>query len=160
MSYASATSVPVERSKAEIERLLSKHNASRFMHGWDDQKAVIQFEMNERMIRITVPTPPADDPMFVPKRRKWVQGRGYEKRDETSRRLRDQELRRRWRALLLVIKAKLEAVESGIVTFEEEWLAHFVMPGGRTVGQLAIPEIVKAYESGKAPKLLLEYESK
>jgi hypothetical protein len=35
---------------------------------------------------------------------------------------------RRWRALLLMIKAKVEAVESGVVTFEDEWLAHFVLP--------------------------------
>lgn len=38
------------------------------------------------------------------------------------------EVRRRWRALLLCIKGKLEAVESGITTFEEEFLAHLVLP--------------------------------
>lgn len=37
------------------------------------------------------------------------------------------EHRRRWRALLLGIKAKLEYVQSGIATFDEEFLAHIVI---------------------------------
>lgn len=41
--------------------------------------------------------------------------------------------RQRWRALALVIKAKLEAVASGITEFEQEFLAHIVLPDGRTV---------------------------
>jgi hypothetical protein len=36
----------------------------------------------------------------------------------------------RWRALALAIKA----VESGIATFEEEFLAHIALPNGSTVG--------------------------
>lgn len=47
--------------------------------------------------------------------------------------------RQRWRALALVIKAKLEAVGTGIVTFEEEFLAHIVLPSGRTVTQDVTP---------------------
>ena len=44
--------------------------------------------------------------------------------------------RQRWRALNLAIKAKLEAVESGIVTFDQEFLAHIVGPSGQTVKPL------------------------
>ena len=40
----------------------------------------------------------------------------------------EQERRRLWRALLLNIKAKLEAVESGISVFDEEFMAHIVLP--------------------------------
>ncbi|GAG36103.1 unnamed protein product [marine sediment metagenome] len=62
--------------------------------------------------------------------------------------------RQKWRALSLVIKAKLEAVESGISIFEEEFLAHIVLPDGRTIGDFMIPQIKTIYSSGKMPKLL------
>jgi hypothetical protein len=64
-------------------------------------------------------------------------------------RKRECEERRRWRCLLLNVKAKFEAVENQIVTFEEEFLAHIVVPGtGETVGAWAAPRIAEAYERG------------
>jgi hypothetical protein len=66
----------------------------------------------------------------------------------------DQECRQRWRALLLVIKAKLEAVESGIACFEEEFLAHIVLPNGQQVGQWLRPQLAFAYERGNMPPML------
>ena len=48
-----------------------------------------------------------------------------------------EEVRRRWRALLLVIKAKLESVESGIETFEEAFASQIVLANGQTVGAVA-----------------------
>ena len=67
----------------------------------------------------------------------------------------EQACRQRWRALDLVVKAKLEAVESGISVFEEEFLANIVLPNGQTVKDLVIPEVEHAYLSGCAPKLFL-----
>jgi hypothetical protein len=62
---------------------------------------------------------------------------------------REAEKRRRWRCLLLSIKAKLETVANGILTFDEEFLANIVVPGtGETVGTWAAPKIAAAYESG------------
>jgi len=69
----------------------------------------------------------------------------------TPRRPRDAEVRRRWRALVLVVKGKLEAVESEIVTFEEEFLAHLVLPNGQTVGSEVRPMVAQAYETGIMP---------
>jgi hypothetical protein len=62
--------------------------------------------------------------------------------------------RQRWRALALAIKAKLEAVESGIATFEEEFMAYIVLPDGQTVGEFLSPQIEAAYSSGRMPPLL------
>ena len=53
----------------------------------------------------------------------------------------EQEVRRRWRALVLCVKAKLEVVESGISTFEQEFLAHIVVAGGKTIGQEMVPRL-------------------
>ena len=53
-----------------------------------------------------------------------------------------------------MIKAKLEAVETGITEFEDEFLAHIVLPNGQTAGHWMRPQIAKAYESGSMPPLL------
>jgi len=55
---------------------------------------------------------------------------------------------------VLAIKAKLECVESGIASFEEEFLAYIVLPNQQTMGQLALPQIAQAYGGGKMPPLL------
>ncbi len=63
----------------------------------------------------------------------------------------------RW--LALVIKAKLEAVESGITMFEEEFLAHIVLPDGKTAGEHVIPAIESSYQTGKVKALLPYFET-
>ena len=59
-----------------------------------------------------------------------------------------------WRALNLVIKAKLEAVECGISVFEDEFMASIVLPSGDTVGDFMKPQIEQAYISRTMPSLL------
>lgn len=58
-------------------------------------------------------------------------------------------------ALKLVIQAKLEAVEAGITTFEDEFLAHLVLPSGETFGEWAAPQLERAYITGAMPSSLL-----
>ena len=67
----------------------------------------------------------------------------------------EQASRQRWRALALVIKAKLEAVAAGITTVEDEFLSHTVLPDGSTVGQWAAPQLALAYEQRTMPTALL-----
>lgn len=62
--------------------------------------------------------------------------------------------RQRWRALALVIKAKLEAVETGIVSFEQEFLPHLVLPNGGTVHEWLAPQMEAVYDKGVMPRLL------
>jgi hypothetical protein len=66
----------------------------------------------------------------------------------------EQACRQRWRALALVVKAKLEAVECGISTFEEEFLAWMMLPDGSTVGDRMLPQLETAYRTGQMPPLL------
>jgi hypothetical protein len=54
----------------------------------------------------------------------------------------------------MAIKAKLEVVESGIVSFEDEFAVHMVLPDGSTVGQWLAPQIDEAYRTGRMPELL------
>lgn len=155
MKYAAQTSVPVDRSKAEIERLITRYGADHFASGWIGNKATLGFRAHERLVRFDLPLPAPDETRFT---RKMRDGRVYgrPRAADQARALHEQACRAAWRALALVVKAKLEAVESGITTFEEEFMAHIVVPGtGRTVGASLLPEIAAAY-AGKQPRLLLE----
>ncbi len=55
---------------------------------------------------------------------------------------------------MLIIRAKLEAVESRITTFESEFLANLVLPDGGTVGEWLSPQIDEAYATGRMPPML------
>ena len=55
----------------------------------------------------------------------------------------------------LVIKAKLEVVQSGITTLESEFMAHIVMPDGRTVAEHVTPVIRESYDRGRVSGQLL-----
>lgn len=150
--YAAQTTVPVEKSKAEIERLLAKYGANEFASGWNAHAATVMFSMQGKRIKFVLPLPDLND--------KAIRLNRYGSKDSDSaiQRKYDQAHRQRWRALLLAIKAKLEAVESNITSFESEFLAHFVVPGdGRTMGEVMIPQLQQAYTTGKALPPLLEY---
>ena len=60
---------------------------------------------------------------------------------------REQACRQRCRALLLIIRAKLEAVESGMTTLESEFLANILLPDGGTVGQWLSPASLESSAS-------------
>lgn len=72
---------------------------------------------------------------------------------DAANRLWEQACRSRWRALLLVIKAKLEAVGCGISTIEHEFLAWMVTATGQTIGERLLPDLDTTLAKG--PMLLL-----
>ena len=59
----------------------------------------------------------------------------------------DQACRQKLRALLLVVKAKLEAVAAGISTLETGFLANIVLPDNNTAGDWMLPQIDQAYRT-------------
>ena len=79
---------------------------------------------------------------------------GRQRTDKSQYDAWEQACRQRWRALKLVIQAKLEAVECGISVFEDEFMANIVLPGGQTVGDFMKPQIEAAYETGRLPAML------
>lgn len=133
MTYASETRVPAQQTRVEIERTLARYGATGFAYGSEVGRAMIGFQTKDRRIRFMLPLVPPE--------------RMTEKQA-------DQFIRSRWRALLLSIKAKLEAVESGIETFDEAFMSHIVMPNGQTMAEHTLPYIKEAYASGKMPPLL------
>ena len=148
MRYAQNTMVSSEKSKAEIERLLTRYGATAFASGWQNDQAVIQFQIHERLIKFVLP-------MAAKEAKQFTQSRRGLRSEGAAYTLWEQATRQRWRALALVVKAKLEAVEVKITSFEDEFMAHIVMPNGKTVGEMAGPMIESAYASGKVSTLLL-----
>lgn len=151
-TYAANTEVTQEKSRAEIETTLRRYGADAFSYGWEENRAVIAFRANDRHVKFEIAMPDRRDPLFC----QYYQGKVlYERSESASYERWEKASRQRWRALALVVKAKLEAVDCGISEFESEFLANIVLPDGSTVAQQIKPHIEAAYISGKMPKLLL-----
>ncbi len=150
--YAATTEVPADRSRAEIEATLRRYGATAFMYGWEENRAAVRFQINGKYVAFVLPMPNKADPQFTTYRRGSVP---YRREDAQIEKLYEQATRQRWRALALVIKAKLETVESGITTFEDEFLAHLLLPDGKTFGEWAKPQLEQVYLEGRMPPRLL-----
>jgi hypothetical protein len=147
--YAASTGVRTEASRSEIERILRRYGATAFARGWQDGGESVMFEIGGRRIRFLLPMPDRDSREFT-----HTPERGLERSRAQAEQAYEQATRQRWRALVLIIKAKLEAVEAGITTVEEEFLAHVVIPDGRTVSEWLEPQLAAVYGRGEMPALL------
>lgn len=155
MAYAESTSVSVERSQAEIQRLLTRYGADEIAVMTGRDRAAIGFLLRGLMVEIRITFPDRDAKEF----RETPGGR--RRRDEDAAfRAWEQACRARWRSLSLVLKAKLEAVDAGISTFEREFLPDVVVgfSDGRrvTIGDRIIGQLPEIASSGQIPRLLPE----
>lgn len=145
-TYATTTSVDVDKSQGEIKRTVMKYGADRFGVMEDREGGYVMFEYQGLMIQMKVPLPDRND--F----KKTEQGRS--RASSVIDKEYDQALRQRWRALLLAIKAKLESVELGISSIEEEFMAFIKMPDGQSIGDHLIPQLQEIAKTGKMPKMI------
>jgi hypothetical protein len=129
MAFAEGTTVPVAKTRGEIEALVEKYGARNFVSGWTDTTAGISFAVHGRLVRfeLTMPT------MDLAKKKASRRYAYYHATDAQATKWLDAEKRRLWRCLLLAIKAKLEIVQSGIATFEQEFLGHIVTAENMTI---------------------------
>lgn len=156
MTYAKDTSVSVEKTRSELDRLLAARGATQRAFGTDDVAGVAYagFTMGGRQVRIRVPI----ESLEAIERRS-AKPSGFWRRTEQSRldwvrKEFNQRQRSRWRALLLLVKAKLEAIELGISTVEREFLADISLPDGRSVHQALAEDLERSYLTGSMPPLL------
>lgn len=134
--YAKHTAVPISRSKAQIEDTLIRYGIDEFGFGTSPRGSGILFKKDGRCYKLNVPNPNAED---------FNTDNQYE-----------QAIRQRWRILLLSIKAKLEEIEAGLVSFEDQFLAYMALPDGSTVSDfMKLPENIKRLEKTQMPKMLM-----
>lgn len=145
--YAEGTTVSVANSRAELEAMLERYGATYTAIFNEPGRATIAFRMAERNVRITLPLP--DKSQF-----RRTSTRMVERSPQSQQTAWEQACKEKWRSLVLAIKAKLVSVANGIETFEESFMAHVVMPDGRTVGETITPNIALAYQQGGSVPLL------
>jgi hypothetical protein len=150
--FAEGTTVPVERSRGEIERTLARYKATGFMYGSQGDRAMIAFELQGRRYRMDLLYPGLEE--FSEQRPVVNQYTRKRTREEAQEEAQEKEKQRLWRGLALLVKAKLEAVSSGITTLEEELLPYTVMPSGETVSEWLEPQLEEVYRSGQMPSML------
>ena len=146
--YAAGTDVSINRSIQELEKLVGKHGATGFGYGRDDneQRTRVVFRIADRMVRFEVVTPDWHDFISTTTGRRRTQAAAME--------FAAAEEKRRWRALVLVIKALLVAIADGVITLSDAFLPYTLLPSGATVGEWAAPQLDTAYATATMPTLL------
>lgn len=120
--YAEGTAVDVEKSRAEMIGTLGRYAVRKF--GWDQDPVegdALFFELGGKAYRMMVRKPKAADFEYNP-------------RIPTAT-LVEREWRRRWRAVAMLLKMKLEFADSGDSTIENELMAYMVLQDGSTLGE-------------------------
>lgn len=144
--YAAKTTVSMGKSKAEIERTLRRYGASEFAYASGQDRAMVGFLIDTHRIQIAMSMPSLQEFAFTDTGRKRIPTAIQTEWERACR--------QRWRALALVIKAKLEAVECGITSMQDEFLAYTVLPSGKTIGEMVSPAMSKILKTGEIPSLL------
>lgn len=143
-NYVRGASITCAASRAEIQEMLTEYGATGFRTGSEGGRTIIAFTADRRRFRFLYEPPGSPEPAGA--------SRGSEPPRSLPRPKSHEELSRRyWHKLSMLIRVKLDAVGAGIATFEEEFLAYMVLPGGETVAQSVRPGIARAYATGVRP---------
>lgn len=126
--YAERTDVPVSRSRDQIEALLEKYDADAFVFGRDMalNKTVLSFRHNKMCYRYVIE----------------IMGDAQEERC-------------RWRALYIVIKAMLIAVDSKIMNFETAFMPWILGANGKCLGETVAPQLEQFTARGQVQLMAL-----
>jgi hypothetical protein len=124
--YAEGTKVSVDSSRGEITGILAKHGVKRM--GWmgDEIADELMFELGGGSYRFRIVKPTITEIRRL-----------YPNAYDEQAKL-DGEWRRRWRANVLLLKAKLEFIASGDTTLDRELLPYRVLKGGQTIEELIV----------------------
>lgn len=146
--YAEGTTVPVSKTKYEIETLLKKYGATKTIYAEDQEtkRATILFQIDVVQCKFVLSLP--DESEFSNTEA------GRTRTDLQIQKAYEAEERRLWRAFYMVLKSKFVAVESGIMTFQEEFLNNILMPDGQITGAHVLPRVAEAYKTGKMPSVM------
>lgn len=108
MTFASNTNVSEEKTRSEIEQMLKRYGADEFGYMSRPGKAIIGFACKGMRVEMSVSLPLRDEKRFT------LTPNRHQKRTEVEAfKAWDQEVRRRWRSLALVIKGLLVGIQTG-----------------------------------------------
>jgi len=139
--YAHNTVVDAAKSRMDIERTLKRFGASGFAFAIMGDRATLFFEARNKRIRFNLPEPKATLKLYHV---------NYPNDKQV-----EAEERRLWRSLFMAIKSKLDVVESGISSFETEFLPYMELTDGRTFAEAAQdPTFAERLSASARPSLL------
>lgn len=142
--YAQGTSVPVERSIAELKRICEKYGASNFGFLQSDSAAAVFFKFDNRMYRM-------DLHFQSPSKTVGISSTEIKKMKA--------EERRKWRVLILTIKAMFVSIESEVFDSCTLFQPFTLLPDNTVIGERMNPQIEQAYQTGRMPIIFLEEKS-
>ena len=128
--YAENTTVPVDKSRGEISGILTGHGILR--QGWwsEPEGDGVQFEYMGGVYRLSIPKPTPEE-----LRKRDSGNYSYPHNIDWATKA-DHEWKRRWRATVLLLKAKLEFASDGDVTsLQRELLPYRLLQDGTTLEQ-------------------------
>ena len=136
----SQTTVRVENSQAELTRELAKYGIYMVQHTQTDNVFSLAFQVEieevDRPITVRVDVP-------------------YQRKNDEEDKFGFREQRRKYRVLFFYVKGLLVAWDGGLKAFMDIFMAHMVLPGGRTISQDLLPKYQMAIESGELPEVRL-----
>ena len=160
MPYAENTTVPVEKSRAELEQMLMRAGALQYSTSHDVEKGAVAVQFTivsggglerVRQYRIVLQLPKLED---IARMRSRRTGRVVTRSPEETRKAHEQACRERWRALVLAVKAKLVLIQPGTSSFEQEFLSNLLLENGETVYERIEAGIHQTYLTGRSTPLL------
>lgn len=147
-TYAKQTEVSVSKSKTEIDQVLRRYGIRECgIMGTETQAAII-FSIGGKRVQVIVHLPDRRS------RKITHTEAGYSRNAAAQKKAFEQAEKQTWRALVLYIKAGLEAVEAGIRTVEEVFFYDILTPNGQTIGQMLQPELDQVLAGNPLPPLL------
>jgi hypothetical protein len=145
MSAYQTTAVPTHKSQDGIRKILQAHEVRgvQFAEDFETRRVNVKFAKlvngNLRTVSVSMVIPEAKQGR---RRRSYRYTRGRMVYDKTPQERQEQMARATYRALHYWLKSQFEAVDFGLLSFEEVFLAHFEwMVEGKsvTIGQTVLP---------------------
>ncbi len=146
-TYAKGTAVSVDRSMNEVRGLLMKNKAEAVAIVESQDAFQVQFVFDGHAYKFPIKYPNPQDPTIRLNHKGWI------KSEAQIQKSIDDEKRRLWRAMVLYIKAALEAHQNGLVNIKRSLMANMVTYSGKTIYQSLESNLDKAKTN---PNFLLE----
>jgi hypothetical protein len=143
--FAEGTPVPVQNSRGEITGILTKHGCDTMAWGSAPGGDTLMFHLDGKQFRFQINKPTLEDVQAMAR----ADGKRLSLIRDWQPKI-DAEWRRRWRAHVLLIKAKLEFIDGGDTTLEREFLPYLVLDDGRTITDLLNAGGLRLLTSGGA----------
>lgn len=138
MTSYKTTSVPIARSQEQIRKILQANGVRgvQFSEDFESHEVLLRFakevEGTVRTVRVALRIPDAPERKRTHRGSHWVHGRlvPYPSQDDRQ----EQMARATYRALHYWLKSQFEAVDFGLLRFEDIFLSHFEwIIGGKQV---------------------------